>query len=106
MYLYVAAGPMCVCSWVSHHAEVPGQFYRPLLVARLLHLPTPTHTLVETVYWVLLPVALAAASGRAPRVLGWTVFVLYGEWMVMAMSYGKVDHDRFAFLVALAVLPT
>jgi hypothetical protein len=26
--------------------------------------------------------------------------------MVIAMSYGKVDHDRIAFLVALAVLPT
>jgi hypothetical protein len=34
------------------------------------------------------------------------VFLLYGEWMVIAMSYGKVDHDRIAFLVALAVLPT
>jgi hypothetical protein len=106
VYLYVAADLVFFSSWVSHHAEVPGQFYRPLLVARLLHLPTPTHTLVETVYWVLLPAALVAASGRAPRLLGWTVFVLYGEWMVMAMSYGKVDHDRFAFLVALAVLPT
>ncbi|MFN2587744.1 MAG: HTTM domain-containing protein [Actinomycetota bacterium] len=28
------------------------------------------------------------------------------EWIVIAFSYGKVDHDRFAFLVALAVLPT
>jgi hypothetical protein len=106
VYLYVAADLVFFSSWVSHHAEVSGQFYRPLLVARLLHLPTPTHTLVETVYWVLLPVALVAASGRAPRLLGWAVLVLYGEWMVMAMSYGKVDHDRFAFLVALAVLPT
>jgi hypothetical protein len=26
--------------------------------------------------------------------------------MFIAMSYGKVDHDRVAFLVALAVLPT
>jgi hypothetical protein len=26
--------------------------------------------------------------------------------MVVAMSYGKVDHDRFAFLVALFVLPS
>ena len=34
------------------------------------------------------------------------VFVLYFEWMIIAFSYGKVDHDRFAFLVALAVLAT
>lgn len=106
VYLYVAADLVFFSSWVSHHAEVPGQFYRPLLVARLLHLPTPTYALVETVYWVLLPVAIVAATGRVPRLLGWTVFALYSEWMIMAMSYGKVDHDRFAFLVALAVLPT
>jgi hypothetical protein len=54
----------------------------------------------------LLLLAGAAASGRAPRLLGWAVFALYFEWMIIAMSYGKVDHDRFAFLVALAVLPT
>jgi hypothetical protein len=58
------------------------------------------------VYWLLLLAALAAATGRAPRLLGWTVFVLYTEWMVVAMSYGKVDHDRLALLVALAALPT
>jgi hypothetical protein len=34
------------------------------------------------------------------------VFVLYFEWMIIAMSYGKIDHDRFGLLVALAVLPT
>jgi hypothetical protein len=39
-------------------------------------------------------------------VAGAAVFALYGWWMLVAMSYGKVDHDRFAFLVLLAVLPT
>jgi hypothetical protein len=50
--------------------------------------------------------AAVAATGRLPRLAGWTVFALYFEWMIIAMSYGKVDHDRFAFLVALAALPT
>ena len=50
--------------------------------------------------------AVVAATGRAPRLLGTAVFLLYFEWMVIAMSYGKVDHDRISFLVALAVLPT
>lgn len=58
------------------------------------------------VFWALLLLALAAATGRAPRLLGWTVFALYFEWMVIAMSYGKVDHDRVGLLVALAALPT
>jgi hypothetical protein len=106
VYLFVAADLVVFTPWVRHHAEVPGEFYRPLLLGRLLHLPTPTPLLVETVFWLLLPTALAAATGRAPRLLGWAVFALYTEWMVVAMSYGKVDHDRFALLVALAVLPT
>ncbi|MGC9667910.1 MFS transporter permease [Planosporangium sp. 12N6] len=106
VYLFIAADLVVFTPWVRHHGQVPGEFYRPLLLGRLLHLPTPTGPLVDTVYWLLLPAAVAAASGRAPRLLGWTVFALYTEWMVVAMSYGKVDHDRFALLVALAVLPT
>jgi hypothetical protein len=106
VYLFVAADLAFFTPWVRHHGQVPGDFYRPLLVGRLLQLPTPTRPLVDTVYWLLLLAALAAATGRAPRLLGWTVFVLYAEWMVVAMSYGKVDHDRFALLVALAALPT
>ncbi|WP_262419522.1 MFS transporter permease, partial [Micromonospora chalcea] len=66
----------------------------------------PTPALVGVVFWALLVTALLAATGRAHRLLGWTVFALYFEWMIVAMSYGKVDHDRFALLVALAVLPT
>ena len=88
------------------HADVPTDWYQPLLIGRLLHLPTPTHTLVIVLQWALVLAALAAATGRAPRLLGTAVFLLYAEWMVIAMSYGKVDHDRIAFLVALAVLPT
>lgn len=85
---------------------MPGDLYQPLLVGRLLPLPTPTPALVGVVFWMLLVAALLAATGRAPRLLGWTVFALYFEWMIVAMSYGKVDHDRFGLLVALAALPT
>jgi hypothetical protein len=56
--------------------------------------------------WGLLVAAAVGATGRLPRLSGTVVAVLYAEWMIIAMSYGKVDHDRFAFLVALAVLPT
>jgi hypothetical protein len=77
-----------------------------LLVGRLLSLPVPTPLLVHTVFWLLLVTAVAAATGRAPRALGWAVFALYFEWMIIAMSYGKVDHDRVGLLVALAALPT
>ncbi|GIM89454.1 MFS transporter permease [Paractinoplanes toevensis] len=106
VYLFVAADLVIFTPWVRSHANTPGELYQPLRVGRLLHLPTPTALIVHTVFWALIVLALAAATGRAPRVLGWLVFALYFEWMIIAMSYGKVDHDRVGLLVALAVLPT
>ncbi len=106
VYLFVAADLVVFTPWVRTHATVPGELYQPLFVARVLPLPTPTPLLVTVVFWALLALSLAAATGRAPRVLGWPVFLLYFQWMIIAMSYGKVDHDRFGLLVALAVLPT
>jgi hypothetical protein len=105
-YLFIPIDVFLTTAWVRAHADVPTEWYQPLFIGRLLHLPTPTHTLVLVVQWALVLAALAAATGRAPRLLGAVVFLLYGEWMVIAMSYGKVDHDRIAFLVALAVLAT
>ena len=106
IYLFVAADLVLFTPWVRTHASVPGELYQPLFIGRLLPLPTPTPLLVTTIFWTLLALSLAAATGRAPRALGWPVFLLYFEWMIIAMSYGKVDHDRFGFLVALALLPT
>ena len=106
VYLFVVGDLVLFTPWVRAHGDLPGDAYHPLLVGRILPLPTPTATVVGVVFWTLLAAAAMAATGRAPRLLGWTVLVLYFEWMVIAMSYGKVDHDRFAFLVALAVLPT
>ncbi|MDO3701373.1 HTTM domain-containing protein [Micromonospora sp. C28SCA-DRY-2] len=106
IYLFVAADLALFTPWVRTRVAVPGELYQPLLVGRLLPLPTPTPALVDVIFWALLLFALLAATGRAPRLLGWTVFALYFEWMIVAMSYGKVDHDRFGLLVALAVLPT
>ncbi|WP_111135031.1 HTTM domain-containing protein [Micromonospora deserti] len=105
VYLFVAADLVFFTPWVRTRVSVPGELYQPLLVGRVLPLPTPTPALVAVIFWALLPLALLAATGRAPRLLGWAVFALYFEWMIVAMSYGKVDHDRFGLLVALAVLP-
>ncbi|MEU4421417.1 MFS transporter permease [Actinoplanes sp. NPDC024001] len=106
VYLFVAADLVIFTPWVHAHANTPGDLYQPLLLGRLLPLPTPGPLLVHGIFWALLALSLAAASGRAPRLLGWPVFILYFEWMIIAMSYGKVDHDRVGLLVALAVLPT
>lgn len=80
--------------------------YRPLAVERYLHLPMPTHTIALAVQIGLLCCATAAATGRAARILGAVTFALYFDWLVMGDSFGYVPHDRFAFVVALAVLPT
>jgi hypothetical protein len=104
-YLFVPVDVLLTTPWVWPHARVPGELYRPLLIGRVLHLPAPGPW-VTLLGIALLAAALVAATGRLPRVLGAVVAVLYLEWMVVAFSYGKVDHDRFGFLVLLAVLPT
>ena len=107
--LFVPVDVLLTTTWVRGHAQVPGELYVPLRLGRLLPLPTPGPW-VEVLQVVLvaaaLLAALLAARDRLPRLAGWVVASLYLEWMVVAMSYGKVDHDRFAFLVALFVLPS
>lgn len=106
LYLFVPLDVLVTTPWVAAHDTAPASLYAPLFVGRVLQHPAPTTLLVDVVQVLLLVAALVAATGRAPRLLGSAVAVLYFEWMLIAMSYGKVDHDRFAFLVALAVLPT
>ena len=106
VYLFVAADLVFFTPWVRLHADLPGSLYQPLLIGRLLPLPTPGYLLVTVVFWVLLAAALAAATGRAPRLLGWVVAVCWIWYQYVAFSYGKVDHDRADFVVALALLPT
>jgi hypothetical protein len=106
VYLFIFIDVFLTTPWVAQHAAVPGELYEPLLLGRLLPLPTPGPVLVSVVKYALLACALVAATNRLPRLAGSAVFLLYFEWMFIAMSYGKVDHDRFAFLVALVVLPT
>ncbi len=106
LYLFIPVDVFLTTAWVARHSDLPGELYHPLFVGRVLPLPTPGSVLVEVVKWALVICAVIAALNLWPRLLGVAVFALYFEWMVIAMSYGKVDHDRFAFLVALAVLPT
>ncbi|GAA3393227.1 MFS transporter permease [Cryptosporangium minutisporangium] len=105
-YLFVPLDVFLITPWALAHRDVPVALYQPLRIARLLALPEPTHALVVGLCAALVITALAAATGRAPRVLGTLVAVLYLAWMLVAMSYGKVDHDRAGYLVLLAVLPT
>jgi hypothetical protein len=105
VYGFVFVDVLLTTAWVARHGELPGPLYKPLFIGRLLPLPVPTPAVVLGVEIALLASAALAATGRLVRLAGAAVFVLYLEWMIIAFSYGKVDHDRFAFLVALAVLP-
>ena len=106
VYGFVFLDVLILRPWVMNRGEVPAGLYRPFLIARVLGLPAPTPLLVRIVMYSLLVSAAVSLMGRIPRLSGAAVFALYFEWMVIAFSYGKVDHDRLAFLVALAVLPT
>ena len=105
-YGFLFVDLLLTTAWVRDHATTPTDLYAPLLVGRLLPLPVPTPAVVWAVFAGVLVAAAAGLSGRAPRLVGWAVLALYLQWMVIAFSYGKVDHDRFGFLVLLAVLPT
>jgi len=87
---------------LSRHPEL----YRPLDLAVLLHLPPPSLPLTWTLYAVLVLGCVAGLSGRAPRLVGWVVAAAFTWWVAIAFSYGKVDHDHLALVVALWVLPT
>lgn len=89
-----------------YHGYADPVWYEPLVMGEFLHLPAASVLLVETLKWGCVLAALAAMTGRAPRLLGWTVAVGWIWYQYIAFSYGKVDHDRADFVVALALLPT
>ena len=106
VYAFVLADVFIVRPWVSIHGQLPVELYEPLFIVRFLPLPAPTPLVVAVLQGALVVATLLALTGHWPRVAGAVVFFLYLGWMLTAFSYGKVDHDNVAFLVALAVLPT
>ena len=88
------------------HGDVPPSLYRGLLVRDLLHLPVPSHDYVRWLLGVILVSSAVAATGRLPRLAGWVCAVGMLDWVSNAFAYSKVDHDHFALVVALFVLPT
>lgn len=105
-YGFIPLDVLFFTKWIDQHRDVPTELYQPLIIGRILHLPMPTYAFVEVMKWLTIITALAAMTGRLPRLFGYAAFACYLEWMIIGMSYGKVDHDRFSFLVALAVLPS
>ncbi|MCB9376263.1 MAG: hypothetical protein EKK62_16145 [Acidimicrobiia bacterium] len=90
--------------WAAMHADAPVEFYRPVLLARVLHLPAPTPTTMLAVRVLVVVGAVWMLTRRAPRAAAAVTLVSYGVWLLWAFSYAKVDHDRLTIMVALLVL--
>jgi hypothetical protein len=55
---------------------------------------------------ILVVFCLLAAANVLPRLAGGVVAAAFTWWTAIGMSYGKVDHDHLALVVALWVVPT
>jgi hypothetical protein len=106
IYLFVIFDLLMLVNDVVAKSQAPAGLYRPLALERALRLPAPQHGWVQALRAVLIVSCLIAATGRLPRVLGWVIAAGFLEWLMLGMSYGKVDHDHLALLTALFVLPT
>lgn len=89
-----------------YHGYADPAWYQPLALGRLLGIPAASPWGVELLKWGSVGFALAACSARWPRVLGWATAACWTGYQYVAFAYGKVDHDRADFLVALFLLPT
>jgi hypothetical protein len=105
-YLFIPLDLFWLSAWSSLHGRLDGDLYQPLQIGRLLPFPTPDQTVVALTRWGLVVAIVLALAGRLPRVTGWAIAVLYLQWSLIGMSYGKVDHDRLGFHLLLFVLPT
>jgi hypothetical protein len=105
VYLFVIADVLAVTSLVVSQSE-SSELYQPVQLLQLIHQPAPGPLFTKTLRIVIVLAAAIAASGRFRRTAGAVVAVAYADWCCLAMSYGKVDHDHLAILVAVLVLPT
>jgi hypothetical protein len=106
IYLFVIFDIRRLVNDVVPKGYVPAELYQPVLIPRVLQLPAPNPFIVHTLQAVIVAGCLIAAAGLLPRLAGWAVALAFTWWLFIDMSYGKVDHDHLALLVALYVLPT
>lgn len=105
-YFVVAFTVFVSDRWAADHANAAAGLYRPLGLARLVHLPAPTPTTMLLLQLLLAACCLLGWWGRSPRVVGVATLVGYTVWLLWAFGFGKVDHDRLTIIVVLAVLAT
>ncbi|EAP98902.1 hypothetical protein JNB_02000 [Janibacter sp. HTCC2649] len=106
IYAFVWLDVLWIVTDPIPHGDVPASLYRGLSVRSLLGMPAPSHTYVRVLLALILISSLCAALGRLPRLAGWVTAIGMLDWVSNAFAYSKVDHDHFALIVALFVLPT
>lgn len=105
VYAFVIIDVLFLHTSGHYHGWADPVWYKPLVMGELLHLPPASVPLVEALRWGSVVGALVALSGRLPRLAGAVVAVSWIWYQYIAFAYGKVDHDRADFVVALLVLP-
>jgi hypothetical protein len=106
IYLFVILDATNFANDPVPHGYVPASLYRPILLRQWVHAPAPSPVYVHVLQVVLLTSAVVAATGRLPRLAGYTCLLAMLDWLSNDFSYSKIDHDQFALVVALAVLPS
>lgn len=77
VYCFVLIDVVAWSDLIKGKVDVDVEFYQPLQIARWLPLiPEPTPTVVVASFWALIIAAPIAATGRFPKLLGTTVFLL------------------------------
>lgn len=105
VYAFVLVDVLLVSNDVLGYAG-SAAYYRPLLLARLLHLPPVTAPMAWALLAATVGGCLLALAGRAPRAAGAVVGISFGLWMLYSNGYGYVAHDHLPLMVAVWVLPT
>jgi hypothetical protein len=100
----VAFSTFVMDRWAVPHEDAPDSFYRPLQVARLLHLPPPTPVTMTLVQVAIGLCCVWAFTRRAPRAANAALLAAYGTWLLWAFGWSKVDHDKLTIMVVLGVL--
>lgn len=103
---FVVFDTQMVVNDVLPHATGPQNLYAPLLMRRVLHLPVPNPDYARALLVVIVVSAVVVAAGRLPRVAGFALAAAFTDWVSIGMSYSKIDHDHFALVIAVWVLPT
>ena len=105
VYAFVIVDVFLIANDVPSHAG-NADYYKPLLLARILHLPAVTTPIAYTLLAVIVVSCLVGVWGRFPRVTGTVIAVAFTIWMLYSQGYGYVSHDHLALMIAVWLLPT